>query len=57
MTKKAVIDNHVKTFSSIWQGKNGRWYTYLPDDTKTPNRKLIAKSTEEKLHVVIVTYY
>ena len=31
MTKKAVIDNHVKTFSSIWQGKNGRWYTYLPD--------------------------
>ena len=57
MTKKAVIDNHVKTFSSIWQGKNGRWYTYLPDDTKTPNRKLIAKSTEEKLHDEIVTYY
>lgn len=57
MTKKTVIDNHVKTFSSIWQGKNGRWYTYLPDDTKTPNRKLIAKSTEEKLHDEIVTYY
>lgn len=57
MIQKQVLENHVKIFSSIWQGKNGRWYTYLPDETKSQKRKLIAKSTEQKLNNEVVTFY
>ena len=38
-------------------GKNGRWYTYPPDEIKKQNRRLIAKSTEQKLNNEIVTFY
>ena len=57
MTKREIIDNHIKEFSPIWQGKNGRWYTYFPDDTKKSKRRQIAKSTEEKLNMEIIAYY
>lgn len=57
MTRKEIINNHVRDFSPIWQGKNGRWYTYLPDDTKKSKRRQIAKSTEEKLNIEIIAYY
>lgn len=57
MTKKQILEKHINTFSPIWQGKNGRWYTYLPDETQKRNRKLIAKSTEQKLHNEVVTFY
>lgn len=39
----------------IWQGKNGLWYTYLPDTEK--GRKLIKRISEESLHDAIITYY
>lgn len=57
MTKKEIVNNHVSEFSPIWQGKNGRWYTYLPDNTKKSKRRQIAKSTEEKLNIEIIAYY
>lgn len=57
MIQKSIIQNHIETFSLIWQGKNGRWYTYLPDETKNQGRRLIAKSTEQKLNNAIVTFY
>ena len=57
MTKKQILEKHIESFSPIWQGKNGRWYTYLPDETKKSGRKLIAKSTEEKLNTQIADYY
>ena len=57
MTRKEIINNHVRDFSPIWQGKNGRWYSYLPDDTKKSKRRQIAKSTEEKLNIEIIAYY
>lgn len=41
----------------IWQGNNSRWYTYLPDMKKANGRKLVAKSTREKLEDVITQYF
>ena len=38
----------------IWQGKNGSWYTYLPDDD---GRRLIKKSSEKKIKEAISSYY
>lgn len=39
----------------IWQGKNGKWYTYLPDKKK--GRVLKKLSTEKKIKDLIVAYY
>lgn len=42
---------------AISQGSNGRWYTYLPDDTKPHGRRQIAKSSEEKIQQAIIEDY
>ena len=42
---------------AIFQGKDGRWRTTLPDDTKKNGRRLIAKTTKEKVEEEIITYY
>jgi len=39
---------------SIWQGKNGKWYTYLPSAN---GRRLVKKSSEEDLKAAIVSFY
>ena len=44
MRETEIIQKHTENFSTIWQGNNGRWYTYLPDESKKNRRKLIAKS-------------
>lgn len=40
----------------IFQDKDGRWKTTLPDVNKT-GRRLIAKTTKEKIEKVIIEYY
>lgn len=42
---------------AITKGSNGRWYTYLPDKTKSSGRRQIAKSTEEKVQQAVISYY
>ena len=42
---------------NIWQGKNGYWNTYLFDETKPKNRKLISKTTKEKIYDALVDFY
>ncbi len=41
----------------IWQGKNGLFYTYLPDDTKKDKRRLIKRKTLEGLNETVIEYY
>ncbi len=41
----------------IWQGKDGRWRTHLPDTNSKNGRRLIAKNTSEKLQKEIILYY
>lgn len=39
---------------SVWQLSDGRWRTYLPDDTKKNKRKAITKTKKEDLEEAII---
>lgn len=39
----------------IWQGKDGKWYTYLPDEEK--GRVLKKRSTQKEVENVVIGYY
>lgn len=52
--QKQILDEHKY---AIFQGKDGRWRTSVPDNTKKNNRRLIAKSTKEKLEKAIIDHY
>ena len=54
--KKEYLNLHKKSYKT-WQGKNGLWYTYLPDATKKDGRRLIKKSTLTKIENSIVDFY
>lgn len=41
----------------IFQDKDGRWKTTVPDETKKNGRRLIAKSTYDELEKYIITFY
>lgn len=57
MTKKQVLDLHRKMFN-YWQGKNGKWYSYLPKEgVEPPKGRQIESVSEEKLDNKIVDYY
>lgn len=53
MTKRQqLLNNHPY---KIWEGSNGKWYTYLPDEEK--GRILKKKSTKKDIEDVIITYW
>ena len=54
MNNKRYLENHK---FNIWQGTDGRWRTYLPDNGQKSRRKMIAKGTREKLEAVIISCY
>lgn len=54
MKRDEIISNHP---FEIWQASDGRWKTYLVDESKKNNRRLIAKSTRDKLTDAIVKDY
>ena len=40
-----------------WQGKDGKFYTYLPDSQAKNGRKLLKRTSEKSLDDAIVKYY
>ena len=50
--RKELLTKHGK---EIWQGKNMKWYTYLPDEEK--GRVLKKRNTKEEIEDVIVSYW
>ena len=48
---KKLIENHPY---KPWQGKNGNWYVYLPDEKK--GRILKKRATKEGIEDVICDY-
>ena len=54
MKNQKYLENHMY---EIWQGNEGRWRTYLPDSTTQKERRLIAKSTREKIEKEVIRYY
>lgn len=41
----------------IYQGKDGEWYTYLPDESKKYNRKLVHRKDKEVLEKFVCDFY
>lgn len=52
--KKRILEQHEY---SKWSGKNGFWYTYVKDTTKKDGRRLVKRTTEEKIDKVIIDEY
>lgn len=50
--KQLYLQQH---HNKIWQGDNGRWFTYVP--TKHDGRKLLSKSTDKALLDAIASHY
>lgn len=53
MTKRQkLLNNHPY---KIWEGSNGKWYTYLPDDNK--GRILKKRNTKKDIEDVVIIYW
>ena len=53
MTKRQeLLNNHPY---KIWEGSNGKWYTYLPDEEK--GRILKKKSTKKEIENIVIVYW
>lgn len=54
MKRKEYINKHP---FKVWQGANGKWYTYLPDEDRPNGRKLKESKEKDKLLDCIVEYW
>lgn len=54
MKRNTILKQHKENYK-VWQAKDGRWKTKLPDGSKYG--KLVAKATLENLENFIVDYY
>ncbi|MDO5151653.1 MAG: site-specific integrase, partial [Oscillospiraceae bacterium] len=54
--RKELIAEHLDKYK-IWIGKNGKYYTYLPDETKPYGKKIVKRNDEDGIYKAIVTYY
>ena len=53
MTKRQkLLNNHPY---KIWEGSNGKWYTYLPDEEK--GRILKKKNTKKDIENIVIVYW
>ena len=52
-TKKYLKEHKFK----IYQGKDGKWNTYLPDNSDKHKRKLVRKNTKEEVEREVVQFY
>lgn len=52
MRKKEFLNMHQY---QIWQGTNGKWYTYVPDEEK--GRRLIKRISEQAITDYIIDFY
>ena len=52
--KEKILQKHPY---SIYQGKDGRWCTYLPDDSKAYGRRLIVKTHLDELETLLCKHY
>ena len=49
--RKKLLEKH-----HYWQGKDGKWYAHLPDETKPSGRRLVKRSTEKAVQDALVEY-
>lgn len=41
----------------IYKGRDGKWYTYLPDETKKFKRRQVKRGSREQIEDAVVEYY
>lgn len=54
MKRKSALDKHEH---KIWQGSDGNWYTFVPDDTKDKKRRKVKKKERDDLIEYLVNFY
>lgn len=42
---------------AIYQGKDGFWYSYLPDQTKSTKRRQVKRKTQTEVEDAVIFYY
>lgn len=52
--RKKYLENHE---FRVWQGKDGKWYTYVPDEMHEKGRRLIKKTQRIGIDDELVKYY
>ena len=52
--EKEILDRHKHR---IYQGKDGNWYTYIPDDSKPGGRWKVKKPTYEAVRAEVIKHY
>ena len=52
--RKELLEKHPY---SIWEGSDGNWYTYVPDDTKKRGIALRKRGSESKINDFVVEYW
>lgn len=50
--RKKYLEKHE---FKIWQGNNGLWYSYLPDQEK--GRRLIKRKSQKEIEDIVIDYY
>ena len=51
MKRKELLEKHPY---KIWQGQDGKWYTYLPDGE---GRKLKKRTTQKTIENIVISYW
>ena len=41
----------------IWEGADGNWYTFVPDDTKPKNRRKVKRKDRDSMIEFLVRFY
>lgn len=52
--RKEVLEKHPY---SIWEGKDGKWYTYLPDEEKSRRKALKKRKTKKEIEDLVISYW
>ena len=52
--RERLLKEHIY---SIWKGKDGKWYTYLPDKAKKRGKALKKRNSREELESVVVEFW
>ena len=52
--RKELLEKHPY---SIWEGKNGKWYTYLPDSEKDRGKVLKKRNSQKEIEDIVIDFW
>lgn len=52
--RKKLLEKHPY---KIWEGKDGRWYTYLPDENKKRGKALKKRNSKKEIELVVIEFW